>query len=559
MDTQPLQPLTPLYYRDNFLRLCETVQSQYGDILNTDELDHLQAFHALSMSAQCLYIRLISRTGPLFRSSKLHYPEIGNVAGAIHELTNSSLATRWEAFDVENLAALYTKPELGLMFEAQLAGVRVTSKASLIEALGLLALDNNTLQQCQREFDPAPVIAPLGTEHIALLQLLFFGNRHQSLTDFVLEDLGVARFYPYPLSPDHRLFSCRAAVDEYLACAALADTRYELLDSEQTEQLRDVAEALLELELQFESTRSRWDKLCNRLGRDLERLEEYDLAIALYSRSQSHPARERTARILEKRKEWAATRLLCESILQEPLTEAEHDAATKIYPRAMRKLNGERVPRLRDSFEEVKLTVPAGEQCVELLTAAHLETEPGERWRSVHYVENSLMNALFGLAFWPVIFADEPGVFHHPFQRAPTDMYTGGFAARRQSMIKDHLLHLESEDLTTLLTSAYAQYHPFQNHWIDWRTISESLVRQATRAIPTEHLLSIWQRILFDPQENRRGFPDLIAFGEQRGDYAMIEVKGPGDTLQDNQKRWLRFFEATAIPAQIAWVTWQNA
>jgi hypothetical protein len=61
---------------------------------------------------------------------------------------------------------------------------------------------------------------------------------------------------------------------------------------------------------------------------------------------------------------------------------------------------------------------------------------------------------------------------------------------------------------------------------------------------------------LFDPRENRNGFPDLIAFGERPGDYRMIEVKAPGDRLQGNQKRWLRYFAQHDIPASVAWVDW---
>jgi hypothetical protein len=76
--------------------------------------------------------------------------------------------------------------------------------------------------------------------------------------------------------------------------------------------------------------------------------------------------------------------------------------------------------------------------------------------------------------------------------------------------------------------------------------------------IPAAHLLAIWERILFDPAENRRGFPDLIALGAGAGEYCMIEVKGPGDALQDSQKRWLRYFQAQGIPAQVAWVEWRD-
>jgi hypothetical protein len=64
--------------------------------------------------------------------------------------------------------------------------------------------------------------------------------------------------------------------------------------------------------------------------------------------------------------------------------------------------------------------------------------------------------------------------------------------------------------------------------------------------------------MLFDPGENRRGFPDLIALGERAGDYCLIEVKGPGDALQDSQKRWLRYFDRQGIPAQVARVEWRE-
>ena len=53
---------------------------------------------------------------------------------------------------------------------------------------------------------------------------------------------------------------------------------------------------------------------------------------------------------------------------------------------------------------------------------------------AVYYVENTLMNALFGLAFWEQIFEPVPGVFHNPFQSAPADMYDSAFRAARRAL-----------------------------------------------------------------------------------------------------------------------------
>ncbi|MFK7976465.1 MAG: VRR-NUC domain-containing protein [Halioglobus sp.] len=554
----PEQPLSPLYYRDNFCRLCETVQSQYADILSHDEIEHLQSFHAASLDAQCLYVRLISRTGPLFRTSKLHYPEISDMAAALLELVNGALVVPYEVLDIDDLAALYTRKELEEMFCDRLASQalpkKATTKGDLINAIDALELTSEDIAHYRATVDSGEIVSPSGEETVALLQLLFFGNRHQSLTQFVLEDLGVAKFYPYALHPEHRLFSCRESVEEYLCCAELADARYALLDNDQAEALPELAREVLRFNVRFESTRQRWNKLCNRLARDLERQQDWEQALALYARSQSHPARERSARILEKTEQWQSASAVCEAILSQPLNEAEHEAAQKIGPRLLKKLNGTRTKRHRDAFDELQLCIVQGEGSVEQLAALELE----HYWSRVHYVENSLMNALFGLAFWPVIFADRPGVFHHPFQRAPADMYDGAFQSNREALVKKRFELLEAEDLARLIGEAYDEYCLYQNHWVDWRFIDKEMLEEAVRVIPSEHLTAIWKRILFDPQENRTGFPDLIAFGERAGEYALIEVKGPGDALQNNQKRWLRFFQENAIPAKVAWVSWHE-
>ena len=137
-------------------------------------------------------------------------------------------------------------------------------------------------------------------------------------------------------------------------------------------------------------------------------------------------------------------------------------------------------------------------------------------------------------------------------------MYDRDFRQRREVSINKRFDELRQADLSELLTSAHERFFPYQSHWVNWRTIDVKLISAASSVIPSHHLLAIWERMLFDPRENRKGFPDLIALGKHSGDYCLYEIKGPGDALQDSQKRWLRFFEQQDIPAQIAWVSWQT-
>src|SRR5690606_40867171 len=68
--------------------------------------------------------------------------------------------------------------------------------------------------------------------------------------------------------------------------------------------------------------------------------------------------------------------------------------------------------------------------------------------------------------------------------------------------------------------------------------------------LPPAHLRACFERLLQDIRANRAGMPDLIQFWPAERRYRMIEVKGPGDRLQDNQKRWLAFCATQGIRSE---------
>ncbi|MCP5203652.1 MAG: VRR-NUC domain-containing protein [Pseudomonadales bacterium] len=545
--------LAPHYYRDNFLALCASVEQQYGDVLTAAEHDLLRSYRELGFDAQCLYVRLVSRVGPWFRESKLSYPELGSIADCVDELLAAGLAEQAEGLSLAELGALFTRAELAAAAGALLDGPAPRTKPELLAALEQPALDNTEHLQLAAVVDSGRIVAAAGLAEVELFQLLFFGNRHQGLTDFVLSDLGVARYYPYSLDREQRLFPHRGAVEEYLACAALGDSWYQLQELGEPADLVDMAAQLASLSVEHASSESRWHRLCNSVARDMERLGEPELAARLYSLSGRHPARERRLRILERLEDWRGALDLAGTILASPWCEEERDAAARVLPRVQRRLGRKPMPRRRDQFTRLDLVLAPGAERVEVLAARQLESQ----WAAVHYVENTLMNTLFGLAFWEQIFTAVPGAFHNPYQSVPADMYSREFQQRRRAALERRLEELRGADISALLRRAYQRYAGFQCRWVDWRRVDEALLAAAVDVIPGEHLLAIWERMLFDPRENRRGFPDLVALGEARGDYCLVEVKGPGDALQESQKRWLRFFVATGIPAAVAWVAWE--
>lgn len=551
----PPPELSPHYYRDNFLTLIETVKDQYGDMLSPSETDFLQRFEALSLQAQCLYLRLISRKGPWFRRSKLEYAEIGNLDTPLEALLSAQLMVSQSFADIHTVTTLYSNSELQTLFGAQLEGSNATRKADKVAHLETLGLTTLQIADILSQHDPMGLIAPLCAEHLHTLEILFFGNRHQSLTEFVLAQIGVTQYFPYPLKRDQRLFPDRAALEQYLQCTALADARDDAIANGDGEALKALATTVAALRLTDEAATRRWHTLCNRMGRDLERLDESDLALCLYRYSTVHPARERQVRILERSKKTTDALDLCEDILDNPWCEAERDAALRIMPRLQKRLGRTPHRQPKPRFTEQHIQLPDEQRPVELTAADYFARE----WRVAEYVENRLMNTLFGLLFWEEIYAPVPGAFHHPFQSVPADMYSPLFAIRRSQAIAEKFALLRRADITQRLSDAYHRYSHFQCHWINTRYVDLDILRDAVTIIPRDDLLHIFERILFDPKENRSGFPDLITLGDAPGDYCLMEVKGPGDSLQNNQKRWLGFFAEAGIPAKVVWVSWSGA
>ena len=62
--------------------------------------------------------------------------------------------------------------------------------------------------------------------------------------------------------------------------------------------------------------------------------------------------------------------------------------------------------------------------------------------------------------------------------------------------------------------------------------------------------MCIRDSLLRDIPAHRSGLPDLIYFADTGG-YELFEVKGPGDQLQKNQRRWMKHFAANNIPHAI--------
>ena len=540
----------PFYYLDNFQRALDWVVQRHPHLLSDEEHAFAKHFPSLPRPARALLVRMVMRKGDLFRASKLRYPEIGCSRAASTPLIACGWVDARPALDIERLFALLTKPELATVF-ALAPSDAALAKPQLLETLRVLHPHARAFDAWWPDSDDC--VFRLRVDALCeRLRLLFFGNGHQDWSEFVLAELGIVRYEKVELTAHAFGFRCRADVETWLL---IRDCRERLEQGEAPHVVLAQVPATISDNAWLESRRAR---LLFAIGQQQERAGELEAALATYAGCGHPGARVRRIRMLELLGRHAEACAQALAAATEPESEAERQQLARMLPRLRRKAGLHKVAAPTAAPIErigVVLPIPANGMSVELALAAYL-TRPDA---PVRYVENTLLNALFGLLCWEAVFAPVPGAFFHPFQAGPADLHSPDFHARRAQAFARCLEQLDSDAWRATINRNYAEKSGIASPFVAWEAIDETLIGLALDCIPPAHLKACFTRMLFDVRSNCNGLPDLIQFHPAERRYRMIEVKGPGDRLQDNQIRWLEHFAAHGIPASVCHVSWEPA
>ena len=192
------------YYLRNFHTLLDWIEQRYADVLGAPEGAFITTFRRLPEDSQALLTRMAMRKAAVFRGGKLRYPEIGPIDAAMRPLVEAGLADDDPPLDIGQLFALLNKPELLALFELS-RSARQLGKAALLELLRPLHPDPRRIQDWR---GPAPerVYRLLAADLCERLRLMFFGNFHQTWSEFVLADMGVFRFETVEITRQSRAF-----------------------------------------------------------------------------------------------------------------------------------------------------------------------------------------------------------------------------------------------------------------------------------------------------------------------------------------------------------------
>jgi hypothetical protein len=546
----------PLYYLENFETVVRWVRRFHSDLLTADEIGKVDGLLSLDQPARALLARMVMRTGDLFRVEKFNYPEIGvPVNDAVSALATKGWIEDNPSVPLAELFRLFTLGELRTALANQISAAGLPATA----AKGLL---KDTLIPLHPDIAPVDLWLPdvstqvIRLNHMALfdrLRLMFFGNLRQSWSDFVLVELGHQQYEQVPLSAESRAFDERDDVDRYLV---MHHCRERLDQGEAPETVwQDIPTANENAWLE-----SRRGRLLFELGKLAERGGNTELALKAYRLSGHRESRLRQLRLLERLKQHHEAWKIAQAATDEPRFGAEERGLERILTRLAKKL-GEALPQQSERPQLTAFTLeldnPDGHS-VEWAAMQHL-SEPDT---PVAYVENTLINGLFGLLCWPALFEPLPGAFFHPFHTGPVDLYREDFVERRQALFDDCLGTLASDNYKTRIRDTWQEKQGIASPFVIWPILSEELLEMALTCIPAQHLERMFRRLLGNLREYRSGFPDLIRFRPDHNDpnrrYEMIEVKGPGDRLQDHQTRWLEFCVDHGIPVSVCYVRWTD-
>ncbi|MHA6493101.1 VRR-NUC domain-containing protein [Pseudomonas borbori] len=536
-----------LYYLANFHKALAWLRQRYADVLCAEEQAFIEQFCQVPSAAQALLVRMIMRKGPHFRASKLSYAEIGCPLQASGALLEAGWVRHDAALSLAELFGLLRKVELLECFAAH--DHKHLKKIDLLQQLAA----HDGQPQAFAAWCPAmdeTVLSLTISEFCERLRLMFFGNLRQDWSEFVLADLGVMRYEPVALSDDSRAFVQRSQVDSYLALQRCWER------AESGELIEDLLPQINAVPCDSAFLRARRDKLLYRMGQLLERQAKLQEAQAFYAGSAFSGARLRHLRMLERLGHLQTALELASAAALAPENDAEAQALPRMLARLHRQL-GLPAPAKPRAPAPARIDLCLNRQAdrVEYSVRDYLYDPEAP----VHYVENSLICSLFGLLCWEAVFAPIPGAFFHPFHSGPMDLLDGEFRQRRAALFAACFAALDDGSYRQVIRRTYADKYGTQSPFVFWGALDETLLEQALDCLPAAHLRAWFERLLGDIKANRAGMPDLIQFWPAQKRYRMIEVKGPGDRLQDNQRRWLAFCAEHGMPMDVCYVQWADA
>ena len=194
------------------------------------------------------------------------------------------------------------------------------------------------------------------------------------------------------------------------------------------------------------------------------------------------------------------------------------------------------------------------------LSEIFLSNSSNSRLNGLHFFrfhcETTILTTLFALLFWDIMFANIPGALETPFQEAPLDLCEDTFYYARKDLIEARLAEIRDGRGPDILQRHDEEYRERETLCVGLRwelceradlvdivkvCILLRLVQirlSCVQCLGGKSLSTICKLFCEDYKGRRSGGPDLFIWKAEEQLCKFVEVKGPGDIPQENQKLW---------------------
>lgn len=540
------------YYLDYFKYLLNFVSNKYNTLLSDLESSFISEFELLTEDAQCLYVRLSNRKGRFFRFDKLNYPEIENLTSASRELSQKSFLIHEPILAIEEeyqLVSVYNKSEIVKKLKKEYPEIDYKQPKSELILEIIETLPSASIRKLF--YEEGSILTQAKIEELAMIKLFFFGHTHGDMSDFVIRDIGNAKFIEIDESKLGQSFDTR---EEALAVMTLSQYAVDfqvLAESSTPEQIKTWFYKIdIQYFLDLDKAQRKMDQLIHKVGYYFEKQKHYDEALIIYQHSEASPMRERQIRIFNKQKDWESALSLAKKIIQKPNDDKEYYLAQDIINKDNQKLKSTTV-RQRQG-----LVIKVPHRHKNQVEQGVLDVLYEQGYDGVHG-ENSIWTSIFGLVFWDEIFDPKYNTLHQPLQRNPTDVYGKDFFSKRKEAIESRLSTLRTKkQIRTRLTNTFDAHHGVANMFLNWDSSFFEACLKLIDFLSPKQIKATLLTIALDPKTRSSGFPDLLVWNEST--YHFYEVKSPTDHLSEKQLFWLEFFKDIKINAEVILVEWKG-
>jgi Fanconi-associated nuclease 1 len=188
---------------------------------------------------------------------------------------------------------------------------------------------------------------------------------------------------------------------------------------------------------------------------------------------------------------------------------------------------------------------------VEVLALHHyMETEA---WTAGFHSEGGILQMIYILLFWDIVFTELPNVFQTPYQDAPLDMMEDCFYVSRKKLIEDRLEYIASDkqNALTLLSNHYTQHQGISAISVQWDTFSLETLTDVVSCVPSFILSGICRLFAQDFRHHIGGLPDLLLYNLASYSIKLVEVKSEHDRLSDRQRVWIHELVSLGLEVEV--------